>query len=67
MNKKLRSCDGRKGAQRPVSDGYELKKTGARSERARTRGQNPLVSKIIYKQKEWHEHQKFISSENLSL
>jgi hypothetical protein len=31
------------GAQRPVSGGYELKKTGARSARARTRGHNPLV------------------------
>jgi hypothetical protein len=31
------------GAQRPVSGGYELKKTGARSARARTRGKNPLV------------------------
>jgi hypothetical protein len=33
------------GAQRPVSGGYTLKKTGARSARARTRGQNPLVDK----------------------
>ncbi len=31
------------GAQRPVWGGSELKKTGARSARARTRGQNPLV------------------------
>jgi hypothetical protein len=31
------------GAQRPVLRGNELKKTGARSARARTRGQNPLV------------------------
>ncbi len=31
------------GAQRPVWVGSELKKTGARSARARTRGQNPLV------------------------
>jgi hypothetical protein len=31
------------GAQRPVWGGNELKKTGARSARARTRGQNPLV------------------------
>ncbi len=31
------------GAQRPVLLGNELKKTGARSARARTRGQNPLV------------------------
>ncbi len=42
-NKKQRSCDGRGGAQRPVGRGYEPKKTGARSARARTRGQNPLV------------------------
>ncbi len=34
------------GAQRPVWRGNELKKTGARSARARTRGQNPLV--LIY-------------------
>ena len=34
------------GAQRPFLCGNELKKTGARSARARTRGQNPLV--IIY-------------------
>ncbi len=38
-----RSCDGREGAQRPVRPGNEPKKTGARSARARTRGQNPLV------------------------
>ncbi len=31
------------GAQRPVWRGNEPKKTGARSARARTRGQNPLV------------------------
>jgi hypothetical protein len=31
------------GAQRPVSGGSKLKKTGARSARARMRGQNPLV------------------------
>ncbi len=35
------------GAQRPVWCGNELKKTGARSARARTRGQNPLVVKIV--------------------
>jgi hypothetical protein len=42
---KLRACDGQRGggAQRPVWGGSELKKTGARSARARTRGQNPLV------------------------
>ena len=44
MKKKQRSCHGRgRGAQRPVWDGNELKKTGARSARARTRGQNPLI------------------------
>ncbi len=37
------SCDGWRGAQRPVGRGKEPKKTGARSARARTRGQNPLV------------------------
>jgi hypothetical protein len=31
------------GAKRPVGRGNEPKKTGARSARARTRGQNPLV------------------------
>jgi len=36
--------DGGGGAQRPVWGGNELKKTGARSARARTRGQNPLVT-----------------------
>ncbi len=40
---KLRWAGG--GAQRPVGRGNELKKTGARSARARTRGQNPLVLK----------------------
>jgi hypothetical protein len=33
------------GAQRPVWHVNEPKKTGARSARARTRGQNPLVDK----------------------
>jgi hypothetical protein len=33
------------GAQRPVGRGKEPKKTGARSARARTGGQNPLVGK----------------------
>jgi hypothetical protein len=37
---------GGEGAQRPVWGGYELKKTGARSARARTRGQNLLVYNI---------------------
>ncbi len=46
-NKKQRSCDGRGGAQRHVWLGNEPKKTGARSARARTRGQNLLV---------WHIH-----------
>ncbi len=32
------------GAQRPVWGGNELKNTGARSARARMRGQNPLVA-----------------------
>ncbi len=40
---KKQQCDGRGGAQRPVSGSIKLKKTGARSARARTRGQNPLV------------------------
>jgi hypothetical protein len=44
-NKKQRSCDGG-GAQRPDWGGNELKKTGARSARARTRGQNQLVNII---------------------
>ncbi len=45
-NEKQRSCDGRGevGAQRPVLRSNELKKTGARSARVRTRGQNPLVT-----------------------
>ncbi len=38
-----RSCDGWRGAQRPVWRGNAPKKTGARSARARKRGQNPLV------------------------
>ncbi len=37
----------RGGAQRPVGPGNEPKKTGARSARARTRGQNPLVYHIF--------------------
>ncbi len=46
-NNKQRSCDRRgEGAQRSVWCGNELKETGARSARARTLGQNPLV--IIY-------------------
>ena len=40
-----RSCDGRGDAQRPVWRVNEPKKTGARSARAHTRGQNPLVVK----------------------
>jgi hypothetical protein len=35
------------GAQRPVWCGNDLKMTGARSARARTRGQNPLVTTIL--------------------
>jgi hypothetical protein len=42
-----RSCDGRGGAQRPVGRGNEPKKTGVRSARARTRGQNTLVNHIF--------------------
>jgi hypothetical protein len=38
---KQRSCDGGRAA--PVWRVYVPKKTGARSARARTRGQNPLV------------------------
>jgi hypothetical protein len=37
------------GAQRPVRRGNTPKKTGARSARARTRGQNPLVIYIVAK------------------
>ncbi len=36
---------GRGGAQRPALQISEVKKAGARSARARTRGQNPLVYK----------------------
>jgi hypothetical protein len=36
------------GAQRPVGRGNRPNKTSARSARARTRGQNPLVSKYGY-------------------
>jgi hypothetical protein len=36
---------GGRGTQRPVRRGNAPKKTGARSARARTRGQNPLVSR----------------------
>jgi hypothetical protein len=39
--------DGGGGAQRPVGRGKEPKTTGARSARARTRGQNPLVYHIF--------------------
>ncbi len=44
MNKKQRNCDGQGGAQRPVLRVNEPKKMCARSARARTRGQNPLVN-----------------------
>ena len=44
------------GAKRPVWGGNELKKTGARSARARTRGQNPLV--YIYRAKEGDTERK---------
>jgi hypothetical protein len=36
------------GAQRPVLRDNELTKTGARSARASTRGQNPLVVDILF-------------------
>jgi hypothetical protein len=36
------------GAKRPVWGGNELKKTGERSARARTRGQNPLVINMFF-------------------
>ena len=42
-NKKQRSCDGQGAGRAAPRLGNELKKTGARSARARTRGQNPLV------------------------
>jgi hypothetical protein len=45
---RLRSSEaatGGGGAQRPVRSGLKPKMTGARSARARTRGQNPLVIK----------------------
>jgi hypothetical protein len=43
-NKKQRCCDGREGGGRaPFGGANVLKKTGARSARARTRGQNRLV------------------------
>ncbi len=42
-----RSCDGRRGAQRPVGRGKEPQTTGARSARARMRGQNPLVLYVL--------------------
>jgi hypothetical protein len=43
-----RSCDGRGGgAQRPVGRGNRPKKMSARSARARTRGQNPLVLYVL--------------------
>jgi hypothetical protein len=40
---KQRSCDGRGARSAPFGMLNEPKKTGARSARARTRGQNPLV------------------------
>jgi hypothetical protein len=39
--------EGAGGAQRPALQISELKKAGARSARARTRGQNPLVNHIF--------------------
>jgi hypothetical protein len=47
-NKKLRWAMGGGGAQRPVWRGNEPKKTGARSARARTRGQDPLVIYVYF-------------------
>ncbi len=47
MYKKQRSCNGQGGAQRPVRHDNKPRKTGARGARARTRGQNPLVYKIL--------------------
>ncbi len=44
MNKKQRSCDVRGARSAHFWRVNEPKKTGARSARARTRGQNPLVS-----------------------
>jgi hypothetical protein len=46
-NKKQQSCDGRGGGRAAPRLGNELKKAGARSARARTRGQNPLVAYIL--------------------
>ncbi len=43
MCMKQRSCDGRGARSAPFGMLNEPKKTGARSARARTRGQNPLV------------------------
>jgi hypothetical protein len=45
VNKKQRSCDGQGARSAPVLHVNEPKKTGARSGRVRTRGQNPLVIK----------------------
>jgi hypothetical protein len=42
---------GRGGAQRPVRRGNELKKMGARSAWARTRGKNPLVLNRLLRDK----------------
>ncbi len=44
---KQRSCDGRGARSAPFGMLNEPKKTGARSARARTRGQNPLVYHIF--------------------
>ncbi len=46
---KKQQCDGSGGgAQRPVWGSINLKKTGARSARARMRGQNPLLVYHIF-------------------
>ncbi len=47
------------GAQRPVWRGNAPKKTGARSARARTRGQNPLVQ--LYCNKKYTLDSNYIS------
>jgi hypothetical protein len=47
-NKNQRNCDGRGARSTPLGRGNAPKKTGARSARARTRGQNPLVINISF-------------------
>ncbi len=43
----IRSSEAAMGAQHPVWQGNEPKKTGARSARAHARGQNPLVMQYL--------------------